>query len=370
MKCSATQLNVFSILFRERETPTYSFSFTLLAFSVILLLTESELQSFSKKFSSVKIAVIGDLMLDRYVFGEVNRVSPEAPVPILDFASEETRLGGAANVANNIKALGANVQLYGIVGNHAANNDLFRARCAESGLLEDNIAGVVEDSSRTTTVKVRYISKLHHLRVDYENKHAISSEIEDTLISRLSDHISSLQCIILEDYNKGVLTPTLIRRVIDLAKSHNIPTFVDPKFDNFLEYKGVTLFKPNLKEMQDALGVKLHNDAEINAAGFKLLEMLGAENVLLTLSEKGMRLFERGATEPFAIATRARHVADVSGAGDTVIATLAVATASGSTIREASVMANRAAGLVVESLGIVPIQKAQLFEALGEDVGK
>ena len=338
------------------------------------LLTAKELQSLSEGFSKVKIAVIGDLMLDRYVFGEVNRMSPEAPVPILDFSSEETRLGGAANVANNIKSLGANVLLYGIVGNHAGNNDLFVSKCTESGLLEEDISGVVEDTNRTTTVKVRYISTSHHLRVDYENKQPISTEIEDELFSRLQKHISSLQGIILEDYNKGVLTPSLIKRVIDLAKAHNVPTFVDPKFDNFLEYKGVTLFKPNLKEMQDALGMKLRTDREINAAGFKLLDMLGAENVLLTLSEKGMRLFERGIggtgsqpATPFEIPTMARQVADVSGAGDTVIATLAVATASGASIREAAVIANRAAGLVVEELGIVPIKKEQLFEAMMND---
>ncbi len=330
--------------------------------------TESGLKSLSENFSKVKIAVIGDLMLDRYVFGEVNRMSPEAPVPVLDFVREETRLGGAANVANNIKALGANVILFGIIGNHSGNNDLFYDLCGEKGLLEEDMSGVVEDMSRTTTVKVRYISSSHHLRVDYENKQPISTEIEDTLYARLEEQISSLQGIILEDYNKGVLTESLIKRVIALAKAHNVPTFVDPKYDNFLEYQGVTLFKPNLKEMQDAMKIKVKTDAEINAAGFALLDQLGAENVLLTLSEKGMRLFERHAKEPFAIPTMARQVADVSGAGDTVIGTLAVAKASGASMREAAVMANHAAGLVVEELGIIPIYKDQLFVALREEV--
>jgi D-beta-D-heptose 7-phosphate kinase/D-beta-D-heptose 1-phosphate adenosyltransferase len=165
-----------------------------------------------------------------------------------------------------------------------------------------------------------------------------------------------------------VLSARLIKRVIDLALERNIPVFVDPKHDNFFEYKRVSVFKPNRVEIENAIGMKLSEDDHVRKAGFKLLDMLQAENVLLTLSERGMLLFEQGEKEPFAIPTRARQVADVSGAGDTVIATLAVAKACGANVREAAMIANRAAGLVVEELGIVPIYKESLIAALIEDI--
>lgn len=327
--------------------------------------TKNELALFSAAFAKARIAVIGDLMLDRYLFGSVTRMSPEAPVPILDIEVTETRLGGAANVGHNIHSLSASPLLVGVVGE---DNKGALLRELVEGLGFDS-SGIITDPNRPTTIKSRVVAGSQQmLRVDQEKKHPISTDIEDKIIAVIEKNINSLDAIILEDYNKGVLSESLIKRVIAIAKQNNIPTFVDPKFDNFFAYQGVTVFKPNRKEMQDALGYKTKSDAEINKAGIALLEKLGAENVLLTLSEKGMRLFERGNSEPFAIPTMAREVADVSGAGDTVIATLAVACACGATVRQASIMANRAAGFVVEDLGIVPIYKEQLFNALLEDI--
>jgi D-glycero-beta-D-manno-heptose-7-phosphate kinase len=306
-------------------------------------------------------------MLDRYLFGSVTRMSPEAPVPVLDIEITETRLGGAANVGHNIHSLSATPLLIGVVGDDSKGKLMYELL---EGLGFDT-SGIITDPDRPTTTKTRVVAGSQQmLRVDQEKKHPISDEIEQKVLSVLEENISLLNAIILEDYNKGVLSASLIANVIALAKKHNIPTFVDPKFDNFFTYKGVTVFKPNRKEMQDALGYKTKTDAEINKAGFDLLEKLGADNVLLTLSEKGMRLFERGHAEPFAIPTMAREVADVSGAGDTVIATLAVACACGTSVRQAAVMANRAAGIVVEELGIVPIGKDQLFDALAEDTAE
>lgn len=335
------------------------------------LIKRDRLELLSANIKKVRIAVIGDLMLDRYVFGKVNRFSPEDPkVKVLDFTTEDNRLGGAANVAHNIKSIGADVLLIGVLGDPSTNNDLFEGKCVAYGLDERALEGLIIEEGRTTTVKTRFISDAHLLRVDYEHKHPISVETESKILSVLQRNIdmNSINGIILEDYNKGVLTESLISKIIDIAKKHSIPIFVDPKLDNFFCYKDVTVFKPNRKEMQDALGYKTIDDEDINKVGFKLLEELGAKNVLLTLSEKGMLLFEQGNPEPFAIPTMARKVADVSGAGDTVIATLAVAYASGATIREATMMANRAAGIVVEDLGIVPIYRDQLFEALAEDI--
>jgi rfaE bifunctional protein kinase chain/domain len=328
-------------------------------------LSHTKLESLANAFPKARIAVIGDLMLDRYLFGTVSRFSPEAPVPILDIHRDEWRLGGAANVANNIHTLSGTALLIGVVGDDSKGMRI-RRMLEEIGLSSD---GIITDSERPTTIKTRVIAASQQmLRVDHEKKHYLSSETEDKVFSYLESESENLDGIIFEDYNKGVLSAKLIRRITSLASDKGIPIFVDPKHDNFFEYKKATVFKPNRKEMEDALGLKLSSEKKIIDAGFKLLEMLQAENILLTLSEKGMLLFERGEKTPYSIPTRAREVADVSGAGDTVIATLAVARACGATVREAAMMANRAAGLVIEELGIVPIYKEQLFSALVEDL--
>jgi len=328
-------------------------------------LSQTKLESLSNAFSKARIAVIGDLMLDRYIFGTVSRFSPEAPVPILDIHRDELRLGGAANVANNIHTLSATALLIGVVGDDSKGIRV-RKMLEDIGLSNE---GIITDPDRPTTIKTRVIAASQQmLRVDHEMKHYLSSESEEKVFSFLESHCDNLDGIIFEDYNKGVLSPKLIRRITALAQSKGIPIFVDPKHDNFFEYKKATIFKPNRKEMEDALGIRFDKDEKLHAAGFKLLEMLDAENILLTLSDKGMLLFERGGKEPFSIPTRAQQVADVSGAGDTVIATLAVAKACGATVREAAMMANRAAGIVIEELGIVPIYKEKLFDALVEDM--
>lgn len=328
-------------------------------------LNENGLAALGKAFSTAKVGVVGDLMLDRYMFGAVSRISPEAPVPILEIHHKEVRLGGAANVGHNIHTLGATPMLFGVVGDDS-KGELMRSLLEEQGMTS---MGVVSDGDRPTTVKTRVVAGSQQmLRIDDEKKHPVSERVEEALFTLIESHMSELSALVFEDYNKGVLSSGLIRKLIEAARQHQVPTFVDPKFDNFFEYKHTTVFKPNRAEMQDALGMRLGTDEEIHRAGMKALELLSAENVLLTLSEKGMLLFERHASEPFSIPTRAREVADVSGAGDTVIATLAVAHACGASVREAAIMANRAAGIVIEELGIVPIERDQLFEALNEDI--
>jgi rfaE bifunctional protein kinase chain/domain len=329
------------------------------------MLSHTFLESLEKAFSKATVAVVGDLMLDRYLFGGVSRISPEAPVPILDIHRDEIRLGGAANVGHNIQTLGATPILIGVVGDDSKGARA-RSILEKLGL---STSGIVTDPERPTTIKTRVVAGSQQiLRIDHEKKHSLSAVTENKLYAVLEKQIDGLDGIILEDYNKGVLSAGLIQKIIKLANERGIPVFVDPKHDNFFDYKNVRVFKPNKKEIEDALRTKLSTDDQIQAAGMKLLSMLGAENILLTLSEKGMLLFEQGEAEPFSIPTRAREVADVSGAGDTVIATLAVAQACGASVREAATIANRAAGLVIEELGIVPIYKEQLFEALKEDV--
>src|SRR6185312_6693603 len=230
-------------------------------------------------------------MLDRYLFGAVSRISPEAPVPVLDIEDEQARLGGAANVAHNIHGLGATPLMLGVVGDDTSGL-LLKGIFADLGFPLD---GIVTDHQRPTTVKTRIIAGSQHmLRIDHEKKHAISPEAEQKVLAILEDQIKTLDGVILEDYNKGVITRSLIHSVIALSKKHGVPVLVDPKFQNFFEYKEATVFKPNRKEVEDALGLHLNSDDEIESAGLKLLEVLRADNVLLTLGEKGMMLFERG----------------------------------------------------------------------------
>lgn len=325
----------------------------------------SRLESLAASFSSARIAVIGDLMLDRYTFGSVSRISPEAPVPVIEIDDEQSRLGGAANVGNNIRGLSATVLMLGVVGDDTSGL-ILKGIFSDLGFPAD---GIITDPSRPTTVKTRVIAGSQQmLRMDHETKRDISEATEDRLMAVLEERIEDLDAIILEDYNKGVITRSVIHRTIALAKKHNRPVLVDPKMHNFFEYQGATVFKPNRKEVEDALMIRLDSDQDVEDAGHRLLDRLNAENVLLTLGEKGMMLFERGGDGAFTIPTRARQVADVSGAGDTVIACLAVAMSRGATVREAALLANRAAGLVIEELGIVPIYRDQLVDAVKEDL--
>jgi len=302
-----------------------------------------------------RIAVVGDVMIDHYVWGTVARISPEAPVPVVEVESESTRLGGAANVANNIASLGGRPLLAGVVGDDANGATLRRILDGDG----TPSSGIITDPSRPTTIKTRVIAHHQHVvRIDSEEQRDIDASVRRALLQALTAG-GPLDGIIIEDYNKGVVVRELIHEVTALARERGIPVTVDPKFNNFFEYRGVTLFKPNKKETEEALGRTLRSDDDVLAAGRTLLERLNAENVLLTRSEKGMSLFERNGAVTH-IPTRARKVADVSGAGDTVIATLTLMLAAGATTAEAAFLANAAGGVVCGEVGIVPIEPASL----------
>lgn len=316
-----------------------------------------------EKFNGKNIVIIGDLMLDVYIWGKVGRISPEAPVPVVEVEEESYRLGGAANVGLNIKSLGGNPILVGVIGYDREGN-ILSALMKENDFIRD---GIILDEERPTTVKTRIIAHSQHVvRVDKEDKKDITEEMENKIITFIENQKSSIDAIIFEDYNKGVLTKSLIHRVVDFARRNNIIVTVDPKFDNFFEYKNVTVFKPNRKETEDALQMKIDSEEKVIEAGKKLKEILQPEYLLITRGDKGMTLFSSDSRID-SIPTRARKVADVSGAGDTVIATLTVALASGAEIREAATIANLAAGLVCEEVGIVPIDKMNLYNHLIED---
>jgi rfaE bifunctional protein kinase chain/domain len=298
-----------------------------------------------------RIAVIGDVMLDRYVWGSVSRISPEAPVPVVEVESESTRLGGAANVALNITSIGAQALLVGVIGNDANGMEL-RSILESQHTSSD---GIITDPSRPTTVKTRVIAHNQHVvRIDSEEKRDVDGGVQKKIMAVLEKNIESLDGIIIEDYNKGVVVKDLIHAIVGLALRHKKVVTIDPKFNNFFEYRNVTVFKPNKKETEEALGKKLTTEEDVLAAGTTLLERLHADNVLLTRSEKGMTLFEKNGTVTH-IPTHARTVADVSGAGDTVIATLTAMLASGASVAEASMLANVAGGIVCGEAGIIPI---------------
>ncbi len=326
--------------------------------------TQSRLQSLFDRFEGKRIAVVGDLMLDRYYWGSVARISPEAPVPVVEVESESARLGGAANVANNIASLGGIPLMIGVIGQDDAGRAL-RSIIKESGLPID---GVLVDASRPTTVKTRVIAHHQHVvRVDKEVKEDIGEEIREKILDVLKHHIDGLDAVIIEDYNKGVVVKSLIRELVEFTRRKGKSVTVDPKFNNFFEYRQVTVFKPNRKETEEALGVRLHDQHSVELAGRTLVERLQAESVLLTLGERGMSLFERhgGTTH---VPTAARKVADVSGAGDTVISTLTMALAAGASIKEASTLANFAGGVVCGEVGIVPIERTALYQTVLDTV--
>jgi len=322
--------------------------------------TEARLLEILNAGHNKKIMVIGDLMVDRYLWGNVSRLSPEAPVPIINIEEEEVRFGGAANVANNLIGLGARPILVGVVGDDQWGR-VFRQMLIEKDLSAE---GLVIDKSRPTTIKTRIIGNNQHVaRVDRERIFPVDKSIEEKIATFVKSAIKDVDALILQDYNKGVFTPSVIRRVIEIANAAEKIVAVDPKFDNFLEYKNVTVFKPNKKETEEALARRLTARQDIVRAGEELMKRLNPRAVLITLGEKGVALFERGEAPAF-MGTRAREVADVSGAGDTVIATVTTALAAGASIKEAVTLANYAAGVVCEEVGVIPIESEKLLQSV------
>jgi len=323
-----------------------------------------KLNSLKNNFSGKRVAVIGDLMLDCYFWGGVSRVSPEAPVPVVEVDEEFFRFGGAMNVAYNILKLGGTPFPIGVIGNDNEGK-IIRTLMKETGITDK---GIVIDTKRPTTAKTRVIAdKQHVVRIDKEKTAAISTSTEKKIFGLLKKELKKLDAIILQDYNKGVLTVNLIKQVIKLAESAKIIVTVDPKFMNFFSYKNVTVFKPNRKETEDAFGIRIKTEEDITKAGTKLLEQLNCKYVLLTLGEKGIALFEKDKPER-RIPTIAKKVSDVSGAGDTVISTLTMALSAGAEIFDAAYLANYAGGLVCQEVGIVPIELNTLFNAVSKEL--
>ncbi|MBA3679959.1 MAG: D-glycero-beta-D-manno-heptose-7-phosphate kinase [Bacteroidetes bacterium] len=314
-----------------------------------------------KSFNDLNVLIIGDVMIDSYLWGKVNRISPEAPVPIVAVTKKERRLGGAANVALNVQALGANPILCSVIGvdyEGQAFLDLLKTQKLSQ-------KGILKIRDRVTTVKTRVIgNNAQLLRVDEEVEDEIApSETQQllTLISYIITH-DKIDVIIFEDYNKGLITSKLVSKVVELAKSKNIPTCVDPKKKNFNTYKGVSLFKPNLKELREGIKMDVSGDNinELQRAVSSFRVKQKAETVLVTLAEKGVITNSRKIKEH--ITAHVRSIADVSGAGDTVISVASLCRALDCNDIFTAALANLSGGIVCEQIGVVPIDKSQLFE--------
>ncbi len=321
---------------------------------------KAKLKQIVSNFSQARILVVGDLILDEFIWGKVSRISPEAPVPVVWVNSESFVPGGAANVANNIQSLGGEVNVVGGVG--ADNNGaILKEELAKRGIIVD---GVISDKTRPTTVKTRVIA--HHqqvVRIDKEKTDSLDDSVVDNMVDYIRERIDSVDALIIEDYGKGVILPRLLQEILPLSKKHNRMVVVDPKEEHFSYYQGVTLITPNHHEAQQASGVKISDEKSLERAGKELIKRLECEAVLITRGEDGMSLFE-GNGEVTHISTVAQDVFDVSGAGDTVAGVLTLALASGANMIEAAHISNYAAGIVVGEVGIAVVTQEELLKQL------
>ena len=302
-----------------------------------------------------RIAVIGDAMLDVYLSGDVDRISPEAPVPVVRVRDRRHALGGAANVAQNVVAIGARCTLVAAVGADPGAQVL-------RGMLDalDAAGGSLVTVSRATTQKTRIVARSQQLlRVDEEEDGDLTGEDMQRVLDAVREAVASADAVVLEDYNKGVLVPSVIEGAIEASRARRLPIVVDPKFKNFFAYRGATVFKPNRRELEAALGAAV--DVDHPDAVPATLRRLGVEHILLTLGDRGMALFSMNG-EVARLPTAAREVYDVVGAGDTVTAYLAALMAGGATVREAAIIANIAAGIEVSKLGAVSVTAEEVLE--------
>ena len=315
-----------------------------------------DLNTLFQGFNNKKVLIVGDAMIDAYMWGEINRMSPEAPVPVVEVKKHENRLGGAANVALNLKALGATPILCSVVGT-GNRGVLFKELMKESKL---STAGILSNNKRKTTIKTRVISeKKQQLRIDEEETHPIVQA--EGFLTLTKSLMHDIDVIILQDYNKGVLTPEVIESVIAAANKKGIPTIVDPKIQNFYSYKNCTIFKPNLSEIKAGMNIEFNSDnvAEIEEASGELRTTLNAKGVLLTLSERGICI---NSEEKFTHTPAFKsNIIDVSGAGDTVVSVASLCLASKMDYSQLSILSTLAGGIVCEEVGVVPINKDKLL---------
>jgi len=317
-----------------------------------------------KRFNGKKILIIGDLILDEFIWGKVSRISPEAPVPVVWVKDESFMPGGAANVANNIIALGAEAYVAGVIGNDD-HGSILKDELAKKGIY---VEGVIADSLRPTTLKTRVIA--HHqqvVRIDREKVHEIDDKTKDRLVEYVKDKLGMVDALLIEDYGKGLITPKLLKPIISYAKKKKVIIAVDPKEDHISYYKGVTVITPNHHEASKVTGIKVNGKDSLKQIGDKLLKKLKVNVALVTLGEDGMAVFEHE-KKPNMIPTIAQEVYDVSGAGDTVISSYTLSLAAGASPIQAAHIANYAAGIVVGKIGISVIEHDELIKRIKREM--
>jgi rfaE bifunctional protein kinase chain/domain len=321
-------------------------------------MNKSSLKKIFSKFNRARILVVGDLILDEFIWGKADRISPEAPVPVVWAQSQSTMPGGASNVANNVASLGAKVFLCGVVGDDK-NGAILLEKLRQRQI---NCDAVIGDQLRPTTVKTRIIAAHQQVvRVDWENVERLSMEKTRALIGAVKSRIEEVDAVIIEDYGKGAITPLLLKNIISLAKRYAKVVTVDPKIEHFSYYKGVTAMTPNEKEAAAGAGIKIESQEDADRAGRKLLKKLNCKGVLITQGEKGMKLFQGSRVTH--IPTVAQEVFDVSGAGDTVISVFTLALSCGVKMQDAASIANLAAGIVVGKVGVAVVTQEEILEA-------
>jgi len=320
---------------------------------------EDRLRGIFDDFENLNILIIGDVMIDSYIIGRVNRISPEAPVPIVSINKQEDRLGGAANVARNVHAMGATPILCSVIGNDQ-QGDQFMALLREEDIADH---GIVRSNGRKTTVKQRVMSGSQQLlRIDNEDTHPVDPKDKQALIRKIEALMPQVDAIIFEDYDKGVIDEEVIGYVTQWANAHSVSVVVDPKKNNFHHYKNANLFKPNLKEIREGLNINVDGSdiAALESHIHQMMRNQSLEGVMVTLSDKGVYICYKN--ESHLIPAHVRNVADVSGAGDTVVTVATICMAIGLPAKTIAELSNLAGGLVCEYLGVVPINREQLLE--------
>jgi len=312
------------------------------------------------RFPRVRVLVIGDLMLDRYIWGQVERISPEAPVPVVRVTRESLHAGGAGNVAANIRSLGGAVVTCGVIGRDQAGRRLQQ----ELNALGTDTTGMLASRTTATTSKTRIIAHSQQVvRLDREQSDTLDNRVRAHLRRFVQQRVRECDVVVVSDYGKGVIDADLLTQLAELRERHGFMYVIDPKRRNYAHYRGATLVKPNREEAGQATGIDIRTEASLQQAGMQLLDLWQAEAILVSRSEAGMSLFKRGAkVRPFP--TTAREMFDVTDAGDTVLATCALALGAGATLEEATILANHAAGIVVGKVGTATVTPRELTDAL------
>jgi D-beta-D-heptose 7-phosphate kinase/D-beta-D-heptose 1-phosphate adenosyltransferase len=329
-------------------------------------LTQQRAREIVRGLGSRRVVVYGDVMLDEFVWGDVTRISPEAPVPVVDIRRESVHLGGAANVLANLLALGARASVVGVVGRDSAGERL-RAELRRAANQAQADETLVVDESRPSTIKTRIIA--HNqlvVRADRERRTPVEAGVEARLIEVLQQTLKEADVLVVSDYDKGAVTPRVLGEILPAVYERGLPVLVDPKIRNFPFYRPATLVTPNHHEALQLTATDDHTDAGLKAAAHLIRERLSCESVLITRGERGMMLLERE-REPVYVETAAREVYDVTGAGDTVIATLSAALAAGATMLEAAILANHAAGIVVGKVGTATASADEIISSIQPD---